>query len=95
MTLYFGSDNMAGVHPAILAALAAADAGDAMSYGGDAWTARLERRLAELFEHEVAVFPVATGTAANSLSLALLSPPYGAIYCHPEAHISEIGRAHV
>ena len=88
MTLYFGSDNMAGVSPPILEALAAANAGEAMSYGGDQWTARLERRMCELFEREVAVFPLATGTAANSLSLALVSPGWGGIYCHPEAHIN-------
>jgi threonine aldolase len=88
VTLYFGSDNMAGVSPPILQALAAANAGEAMSYGGDDWTARLTTRLSELFEREVAVFPLATGTAANSLSLAAISPPYGGIYCHPEAHIN-------
>lgn len=88
MTLYFGSDNMAGMHPAILQALAAANGGEAMSYGNDDWSKRLTERLAALFEHAVAVFPVATGTAANSLSLALLSPGWGAIYCHPEAHVN-------
>lgn len=87
MTLYFGSDNMAGVCPPIMKAIEAANAGDAMSYGGDDWTARLNQRMAALFEREVAVFPVATGSAANALSLALLSPPFGAIYCHPEAHV--------
>jgi threonine aldolase len=88
VTLYFGSDNMAGVSPPILKALEAANAGDAMSYGSDDWTARLTKRFSDLFERDVAVFPVATGTAANSLSLASISPPYGGIYCHPDAHIS-------
>src|SRR5690606_40117417 len=44
--------------------------------------------LAELFERPVAAFPVATGTAANSLALSTLVPPYGAIYCHRESHIN-------
>ncbi len=82
----FCSDNVTGVSPEILQALAAANAGAAASYGADAITERLQRRFAELFEHEVAVFPVATGTAANALALATLTPPYGVIYCHGEAH---------
>ncbi len=85
----FRSDNTAPASPAILAALAAANAGSASSYGADAITQRLSQRFAELFEHEVAVFPVATGTAANSLALAALSPPWGVIYCHAGAHIAE------
>ena len=52
------------------------------------WTARLERRFVELFEHEVAVFLVPTGTAANALALAHLTPPWGAVLCHAEAHIA-------
>jgi len=82
----FRSDNVTGVSPEILAALAAANGGTAASYGADAITERLQRRLAELFEHEVTVFPVATGTAANALALATLTPPYGVIYGHGEAH---------
>ena len=84
----FKSDNVSGVSPAILDAVAAANRGAAASYGEDALTAGLEARLAELFEHEVAVFPVATGTAANALALAALTPPWGAVFCHGAAHIA-------
>ena len=84
----FASDNVTGASPEILAAIAAANRGAAMPYGADEITRRLEQRFAELFEHEVAVFPLATGTAANSLALACLVPVYGAIYCHEEAHIA-------
>ena len=84
----FASDNVTGVAPEIFAALEAANQGDAMPYGEDAWTERLTAQFSELFETEVAVFPVATGTAANALALALLAPPYGAIYCHHEAHVA-------
>ncbi len=84
----FASDNVTGASPEILAALAAANQGAAMPYGADAITRRLEQRFADLFEHEVAVFPVATGTAANALALACLTPAFGAIYCHEEAHIA-------
>ena len=84
----FRSDNVSGVHPAILEALAAINGSSASAYGADAVTQRLERRLAEVFEHEVGVAVVATGTAANALSLALYTPPWGAVYCHEHAHIA-------
>jgi threonine aldolase len=41
-----------------------------------------------MFERDVAVFLVATGTAANSLALAHFTPPWGAVLCHEEAHIA-------
>jgi threonine aldolase len=84
----FASDNTAGVAPEIIDALMAANSGSAMPYGADAITRRVEARFAEIFEHEVAVFPVATGTAANALALAALTPPWGAIFCHETAHIA-------
>lgn len=84
----FCSDNVTGMAPEILAALAAANEGTAMPYGADDITKRLEARFATLFEKEVQIFPVATGSAANALALSVLSPPYGAIYCHQEAHIN-------
>jgi threonine aldolase len=83
----FASDNGSAAAPEVLAALAAANVGPARPYGADRWTERLRDRLAALFEHEVAVFPVSTGSAANSLALAAMCPPYGAIYCHEDAHI--------
>jgi threonine aldolase len=83
----FTSDNASGVAPEILQALAEANSGAAMPYGADAITQRVSARLAEVFETEVTVFPVATGTAANSLSLSVMVPPFGAVYCHELAHI--------
>jgi threonine aldolase len=83
----FRSDNTAAAAPEILSALAAANTGTRTSYGEDPQTARLEQRLKELFETDLAAYCVATGTAANALGLSLLSPPYGAVYCHEEAHI--------
>jgi threonine aldolase len=84
----FASDNTAGVAPEILAAIARANEGYALGYGEDEWTARVEQRLVALFEHEVAVFLVPTGTAANALALAQLSPPWGAVLCHVQSHIA-------
>ena len=83
----FASDNTAGCSSEILEALARANQGRAMPYGDDEVTARLETRLAELFETDVAAFPVATGTAANALSLALMAPAWGAVWCHVESHV--------
>jgi len=83
----FKSDNTAPAAPEILAALARANDGVANSYGDDQITERLKAKLSALFEKEVAVIPVATGTAANALALATLTPHYGAIFCHEGAHI--------
>jgi threonine aldolase len=83
----FASDNAAGVAPAILKAIAAANDGFALAYGDDQVTRRVERRFCEIFERDVAVFLVPTGTAANALALAHLTPVWGAVMCHREAHI--------
>lgn len=84
----FCSDNTAGAHPKILAALSAANGGAAMPYGNDDLTDKVERRIAALFERDCSVFLVGTGTSANALALAVLAPNYGAVFCHPESHIN-------
>lgn len=84
----FFSDNTASVCPEILSAIAAANRELAVPYGDDPWTGRLDEVLGDFFGAAVRVFPVATGTAANALALATLTPPYGAIFCHSEAHIA-------
>lgn len=84
----FASDNAAGIAPEIVAAISRANDGTALAYGRDDWTRRAERSFAEIFQHEVAVFLVPTGTAANALALAHLTPPWGAVLCHEEAHIA-------
>lgn len=84
----FCSDNVTGFAPEVLEALARANRGAAMPYGEDDLTRAVERRLAEIFEREVAVFLVATGSAANALALSCLTPPFGAVYSHPLAHVA-------
>ena len=77
-----------------LSAIAAANTGSALAYGADEWTSRLRDKVREVFEHpDAEVFPVISGTAANSLALAALCPPWGAVLCHETAHIlrSECG----
>jgi threonine aldolase len=86
--MFFASDNAAGIAPSILDAISRANDGYALGYGHDDWTKRVERRFAETFEREVAVFLVPTGTAANALVLAHLTPPWGAVLCHQDAHIA-------
>jgi threonine aldolase len=84
----FASDNTAPVVPAILDAIMQANEGYARGYGNDDWTQGVERRLCELFEREVAVFLVPTGTAANALALAHVAPPWGVVFCHADSHIA-------
>ncbi|MDE2265994.1 MAG: low specificity L-threonine aldolase [Alphaproteobacteria bacterium] len=84
----FASDNAYGAWPEIVAAISAAASAAVPSYGDDALTRAVRNRLREIFECELAVFPVISGTAANALALATLVPPHGAIVCHREAHIA-------
>jgi len=83
----FTSDNVTPACDAVMAAINAANEGSLPSYGGDGYTAGLQARLAELFETAVSVYPVATGTAANALAIAQISPPYGGVYCYEGAHV--------
>jgi threonine aldolase len=83
----FYSDNTAPACPEIFAALAEANHGSAKAYGDDDLTLQLHEAFSAYFGKEVRAFAMATGTAANSLSLATLAPPYGAIFAHEDAHI--------
>src|SRR5215212_6797173 len=84
----FASDNTAGIAPQILEAIGRANAGYALGYGNDEWTKRVEKRFAAIFERDVAVFLVPTGTVANSLALAHMTPPWGAVLCHADSHVA-------
>lgn len=87
-TVSFTSDNIAGASPEVVAAVAACNAGTAKPYGNDDFAARANAKLAEVFERPVDVFLVPSGTAANALALAVLTPPWGGVVCHREAHIN-------
>ncbi|MBH1999601.1 MAG: low specificity L-threonine aldolase [Sphingomonadaceae bacterium] len=84
--MHFFSDNATPVNPQVMAAIAAADRAD-HGYDGDQWSARLDAAFSALFETPVSALWIATGTAANSIALACLCPPYGGVICHEEAHI--------
>jgi threonine aldolase len=83
----FGSDNHAGVHPEVLAAIGAANSGDAVAYGGDELTRTVLARLCETFEAQQA-YLVFNGTAANILGLSLLLRPYEAVICAETSHLN-------
>lgn len=87
--MIFASDNWAGVHPAITQRLSEESNGFAAAYGSSELDKKIELKFNELFEREVAVFFVATGTAANSLALASVNRPGGVAFCHREAHMIE------
>jgi threonine aldolase len=88
--MFFASDNSGPIHPEILAALGRANDGFAMAYGSDALMEGVRDRLREVFEApQAAVYLVATGTAANALTLATLSKPWQTVFCTPVAHIHQ------
>jgi threonine aldolase len=82
----FFSDNAAPVHPKVMQAIADANQVDT-AYDGDRLSARLDAVFSEMFDHDVAVLWVATGTAANCLALTSLCQPHQGVICHREAHI--------
>ncbi|RED53634.1 threonine aldolase family protein [Aestuariispira insulae] len=84
----FCSDNATPANPEVIEHLAKVNQGLQMPYGADDVTERVRLKLCEIFETDLAIFPVATGTAANVLSLSLLTPPHGAVICHEESHIN-------
>ncbi len=86
--MLFRSDNVTAVCDEVIAAILAENTGDAAPYGADATTARLDAVFGGYFETEVSVHPVATGIAANALSLAAAMPPPGAAICHRNAHVN-------
>jgi threonine aldolase len=84
----FMSDNMAGSSPEVTQAILSAATGHCPPYGNDDFTKRAHEKLQAIFERDVDVFPVSTGTAANCLGLAALLPPWGSILCHQDSHIN-------
>jgi threonine aldolase len=87
--LIFASDNWAGAHPRIAAALATHTGGYEPAYGNGALDARVQETFERVFERELAVFFVGTGTAANSLSLVSANKPGGLSFCHRESHVMD------
>ena len=85
----FASDNWAGAHPAVAASLSAHASGFAAAYGASDLDRAVADKFNAIFDREVAVFFVGTGTAANSLAMASVNRPGGVAFCHREAHMVE------
>lgn len=87
--MFFSSDNWAGAHPKIAAALATHAGGYSAPYGNGDLDLKVKQTFSQIFEREVSVFFVATGTAANALSLVSADRPGGIAFCHRESHVME------
>ena len=83
----FASDNYAGVHPQILAAIADCNPGHQPGYGDDEVTAALRDRVRDLFGEQADVFPVFNGTGANVTALQAMCRPWEAVVCTQSAHV--------
>ncbi|WP_150493273.1 threonine aldolase family protein [Roseibium aquae] len=83
----FASDNWAGASASVMEALARHSAGVTPAYGSDPLTEAVSERFSEIFDRQVAVFFVPTGTAANALALSAYARPGGAVFCHADSHI--------
>jgi len=83
----FASDNNAGVHPAILQAMASVNEGHVIAYGDDPQTIKTIRRMKEVFGAESEIFFVFIGTAANVLGLSSATQSHHAVICPETAHI--------
>jgi threonine aldolase len=87
MKAAFTSDNIAGASASVFNAMMEAEQGDSMPYGNDDTTAEVTTMLSDLFECDVDVYLVSTGTAANVLSISAMTPPWGSVLCHSESHL--------
>ncbi len=85
----FASDNTTGAARQVIDAMLAANDGSQPGYGNDEITLAVEQRIQDIFETDARVFLVATGTAANSLALSVMTPPHGSVLCHWTSHIYE------
>lgn len=83
----FASDNYAGVHPEVLAAIALANGGHQVAYGEDDYTAHLQDVFRAHFGPRAEAFPVFNGTGANVVALQALTERWGAVVCAASAHI--------
>jgi threonine aldolase len=89
----FRSDNVAPAAPEVLRALSAVDSDSASPYGEDDATRALPALLSAVFERPAVGWPLPTGTAANAMTLSVMLPTGGIVFCHERAHayVSEEG----
>ncbi|NQU36743.1 MAG: threonine aldolase, partial [Actinobacteria bacterium] len=87
-TRSFASDNYAGVHPEVMAAMARVNVGHQVSYGDDEITGELDVRIKDFFGPQALIYPVFNGTGANVVALQAMSPAWGAVVCAESAHVN-------
>ncbi len=87
MTANFRSDNETPVAAVIMQAILETNKDTARAYAKDEWSASLDQSFSDLFRTQAIVLPVSTGTVANSIALATVTPPWGSVFCHSSAHI--------
>ncbi|MEM9825122.1 MAG: low specificity L-threonine aldolase [Planctomycetota bacterium] len=87
--MHFASDNWAGVADEITAALRRSAGGFCTAYGESPDDRALEQTFNDLFETQVNLFFVGTGTAANALALTAVNRPGGFVFCHQNSHLIE------
>lgn len=84
----FASDNYAGIHPDVLAAIVEVNQGPESAYGNDPYTHALQERTRETFGDSAVALPVLTGTGANVTALQTMLPRWGAVIAAQSAHIN-------
>ncbi|MFK8029579.1 MAG: low specificity L-threonine aldolase [Gammaproteobacteria bacterium] len=86
--MIFGSDNQSGASPQVLKAITDAYSGTSDdAYGDDSYCAKATETFKQVFETDVSVFYVVSGTAANTLALSAMLKPWEGVICHHQAHI--------
>ncbi len=84
----FASDNVAGIHPEVLAAISEVNHGHVVAYGDDPVTAAAVARMREHLGDHVEVFFVFNGTGANLIGLQTMLRPWENVMCAESAHIN-------
>jgi len=84
----FASDNYAGIHPEVLAAIVEANTGHAPSYGEDPVTLEAKRQFRRHFGDGAEVALVFNGTGANVVGLQSMLRPFECVLTADGAHIN-------
>ena len=83
----FTSDNVHGILPEVLDAISNANNNTANAYSDDTYTSMVQQKLSDIFETDVRVYLMATGTGANAVAMSAIAKKYGVICCNKSSHI--------